>query len=165
MDDDTRNPYFVRCSPHTNVPGGTNAISRPLGGAYGITMNTGLTGMEVAGLLILLAQLFQELDDSDEKRKNPLHHMQIVKTISELSENLKELVNTEGGKADSVDRKRLSEYIEELFKNIHKGVNVNDPQLERLGRQLGSTLVSELGATNALKKKNDSKSYRRHVTV
>ena len=56
--------------------------------------------MEVAGLLMLLAQLFQELNDSDKTSTSFLRDLKIRNTVNELLENLKARERKNKGEED-----------------------------------------------------------------
>lgn len=141
----TRNPYLLRCSSNTDVPGSAYQISRPLGGAHEVSLNTGASGIEVAGLLVLLAQLFQELNDSDDTSTSFLRDWKIRKTVNELLGNLKALITRE--KTEHVpawNHQKMSENLKNMLQNISSGVSSRDGPLEDMGRHLGRNLVDAI---------------------
>lgn len=151
----TRNPYLLRCSSNTDVPGSAYQISRPLGGAHEISLNTGASGIEVAGLLVLLAQLFQELNDSDDTSTSFLRDWKIRKTVNELLGNLKALITRE--KTEHVaawNHQKMSENLKNMLQNISSGVSSRDAPMEDMGRSIGRDVVQ------AFYKDGDNRSSR-----
>ena len=142
MGDRTRNPYTVGCSGNTGTPGNAYQISGALPGAYAITLDTGITGVEVAALLMLVAQVVEELDSSD-ARSTPSHRQNIFKTTKALFDKIKELDSPEKlGKAASLHGNYLVQGSQSMVADMNS--HGRQKPLEKIGRRLGQ------GAANAI---------------
>jgi hypothetical protein len=137
MDGNTRGT--ARCRPSTQAS--AYRVSGTLAGAYAITLDTGITGTEVAALLVLVSQIVQELDSSE----NPLSagHGRLMKTTKELLEKIKELDSAgKVGKAVSQHGKYMVELSQRASEKITRGSQ--GKPLEQMGKKLGAHAAAKV---------------------
>ena len=103
MELSVQNPYTVRYNQNKGSSVNSYIISADLAGSYDIKLNTGITGPDVAVLLMLLAQIVQELDRSDEHGTyTSMHSENMTNSIKMLTDTIKALESpTNVGKAIS----------------------------------------------------------------
>lgn len=136
---DGNTPGTARCRRST--PASAYKVSGALAGAYAITLDTGITGTEVAALLVLVSQIVQELDSSGD----PLsaHHVRLMKTTSEFLEKIKELDSAgKVGKAVS----QHGQYFVHLAGRVSEQIT-RDSQgkpLEQMGINLGKDAAAKV---------------------
>jgi hypothetical protein len=136
---DGNTPGTARCRRST--PASAYRVSGALAGAYAITLDTGITGTEVAALLVLVSQIVQELDSSE----NPLsaHHGRLMKTTEELLEKIKELDSAgKVGKAVSQHGKYMVDLSQRVSEKITR--DSQGKPLEQMGRKLGKDAAAKV---------------------
>lgn len=137
MEDNT--PGTARCRRST--PASAYRVSGTVAGAYAITLDTGITGTEVAALLVLVSQIVQELDSSENSLS--AHRVRLMKTTEELLEKIKELDSAgKVGKAVSQHGDYLVEFTQRASEQITRKSQGN--QLEKIGITLGKHATAKV---------------------
>ena len=139
---DGNTPGTARCRRSTQAS--AYRVSGTLAGAYAITLDTGITGTEVAALLVLVSQIVQELDSSETSLS--AHHGRLVKTTKELLEKIKELDSAgKVGKAVS----KYGDYFVDLSQRVSEKITRNSQgkPLEQIGRNLGRDAAAKVEKT------------------
>jgi hypothetical protein len=147
MELSVQNPYTVRYNQNKDSSVNSYIISADLAGSYDIKLNTGITGPDVAVLLMLLAQIVQELDRSDEHgTSTSMHSENMTNSIKMLTDTIKALESpTNVGKAISSNHQKIVQIGKQILSEVKNGMNQsNHSQLEDMGRQAGSTLVHRI---------------------
>ena len=139
-----QNPYTVRYIQNKGSSVNSYIISADLAGSYDIKLNTGITGPDVAVLLMLLAQIVQELDRSDEHgTSTSMHSENMTNSIKMLTDTIKALESpTNVGKAISSNHQKIVQIGKQILSEVKNGMNrSNHSYLEDMGQQAGKTLV------------------------
>ena len=151
MELSVQNPYTVRYNQNKDSSVNSYIISADLAGSYDIKLNTGITGPDVAVLLMLLAQIVQELDRSDEHgTSTSMHSENMTNSIKMLTDTIKALESpTNVGKAISSNHQKIVEMGKQLLSEVKNGMQGNDHNhLEHMGRQVGETVVRNILQNN-----------------